>query len=168
MRRAAVITFHEVLLVFTRQFKALLRIAGFFAASWAVVGAAIGAFVGSDLTGETAVVSAIRFAVMYATAGGIAGTTTAWLAARAERGRQLRDIPTWRLAGWGLLGGVAPAAMFGFLALIAGAPVSGVLPLIGLGVVGGGVSGLIAGSASAAAKKVAPSDNDTAPRLPAG
>ena len=154
-------------MTFSRQFKALLRIAGFFAGIWAVVGAAIGAFVGSTATGETALAAAIRFALMYATAGGIAGTTAAWLAARVERGRQLREIPTWRLAAWGVLGGAAPAAMFGFLALIAGAPVSGVLPLIGLGVLGGGVSGLIAGTASAAAKRVPSSDPDTTPRLPA-
>lgn len=154
-------------MAFSRQFKALLRIAGFFAGTWAVVGAAIGTLVGSAATGDTAPAAALRFALMYATAGGIAGTTTAWLAARAETGRQLREIPTWRLAAWGVLGGVAPAAIFGFLALIAGAPVSGVLPLLGLGVVGGGVSGLIAGTASAAAKRVRSSNPDTAPRLPA-
>jgi hypothetical protein len=154
-------------MAFSKPFKALLRIAGFFAGTWAVVGAAIGALVGSTATGDTALAAAMRFALMYATAGGIAGTTTAWLAARAETGRQLHDIPTWRLAAWGVLGGAAPAAIFGFLALVAGAPVSGVLPLLGLGVVGGGVGGLIAGSASAAAKRVRPSDPDTVPRLPA-
>ncbi len=154
-------------MAFSRQFRALLRIAGFFAGTWAAVGAAIGALVGSAATGETVLAAAIRFALMYATAGGIAGTTTAWLAARAETGRQLLDIPTWRLAAWGVLGGVAPAAIFGFLGLIAGAPVSGVLPLLGLGVIGGGVSGLIAGSASAAAKRVRPSEPDPTPRLPA-
>ena len=152
---------------FSRQFKALLRIAGFFAGTWAVVGAAIGALVGWAATGDSALVAALRVALMYAIAGGIAGTTTAWLAARAETGRQLRDIPTWRLAAWGVLGGVAPAAIFGFLGLIAGAPVSGVLPLLGLGILGGGVSGLIAGSASAAAKRLRPSAPDPAPRFPA-
>lgn len=150
----------------SRQFKALLKIAGFFAGVWAVVGAIIGALVGAPATGEAALAAAIRFALMYATAGGIAGTTTAWLAARAETGRQIGEIPTWRLAAWGVLGGVAPAAIFGFLGLVAGAPVSGVLPLLGLGIIGGGVTGLIAGSATAAAKRVGSGDSDTAPRLP--
>jgi len=157
----------ESSVAFSKQFTALLRIAVFFAGAWAVVGAVIGALIGAAATGETALAAASRFALMYAMAGGIAGMTTAWLAARAERGRHLRDIPTWRLAGWGVLGGMAPAATFGVLALIAGAPVSGVLALLGLGVIGGGVSGLIAGSASAAAKRVRSSDSDTAPRLPA-
>lgn len=149
----------------SRQFKALLRIAGFFAGTWALVGAAIGAFVGSAGTGETALATVVRLSLMYATAGGIAGTSAAWLAARAETGRQLRDIPTWRLAAWGVLGGVTPAATFGFLAFIAGAPISGVLPLIRLGILGGGVSGLIAGTASAAAKRVPSADPEAAPRL---
>lgn len=154
-------------MAFSRQFKALLRIAGFFAGTWAAVGAAIGAVVGSGATGETVLASAIRFALMYATASGIAGTTTAWLAARAETGRKLHDIPVWRLAAWGVVGGVAPAAIFGFLGLIAGAPMSSVAALLGLGVIGGGVGGLVAGSASAAAKRVRPSDPDPVPTLPA-
>jgi hypothetical protein len=154
-------------MAFSRQFRALLTIAGFFAGTWAVAGAAIGAVVGSDATGETALAAAVRFALMYATAGGIAGVTTAWLTARAETGRDLSDIPTWRLAGWGVLGGMAPAAMFGLLGLVAGAPASAVLPLLGLGVVGGGVSGLVAGSASAAAKRVRLADPDTKPGITA-
>lgn len=153
-------------MVFSRQFKALLRIASVFAGTWAAVGVAIGALAGSAATGESAMVSALRFALMYATAGGIAGATTAGLVASTESGRQLHDIPTWRMAGWGVMGGVAPAAIFALLGLVAGTPLSGVLPLLGLGVVGGGVSGMIAGSASAAAKAVRPPAPDTTPMLP--
>jgi hypothetical protein len=154
-------------MAFSRQFQALLKIAGFFAGTWGLVGAVVGLFIGSSATGDPVAAAAARFALMYATAGGIAGTTAAWLVARAETGRRLRDIPTWRLALWGVLGGVAPAAIFATLGLVAGAPMGSVVALLGLGVVGGGVSGLVAGSASAIARRVRAPDAAPEPRLPA-
>lgn len=152
----------------SRQFKALMKISGFFAGAWAVAGAAIGAFVGTGAVGGTIGSAVLRFALMYGLAGGIAGVTTAVLAARVERGRRVNDIPVWRLTAWGVLGGATPAAIFGFLALIADAPISGVVPLLGLGAIGGAVSGLIAGSAAAATKTRSLPERDDPAELTAG
>jgi len=155
-------------MAFSRQFTASVKIGGFFAVAWAGAGTAIGAFAGAGAGGGTVGFAVLRFALMYGLAGGIAGVTTAVLAARVERGRRLKDIPTWRLAVWGVVGGAAPAAMFGFLALVAGAPIGGVVPLVGLGVLGGAVSGAIAGSAAAAAKSPLLYEPDEHPGLTAG
>ena len=154
-------------MAFSKQFRALGRITAFFAGVWAAVGAVLGAVAGPSVTGESALAAAMGFALMYGTVGAIAGATTAVLTARAETGRQLGHIPTWRLATWGVVGGLAPAVLFAALGfVVGGAPVSELLPLLGLGVVSGGVGGLIAGSASAAAKRARLSESNE-PRLPA-
>ena len=155
-------------MTFSRQFRALVRITGFFAGVWATVGAVVGALTGPSITGESVFSAAIGFALMYGTVGAIAGAATALLTARAETGRQLGQIPTWRLAAWGVVGGMAPAVLFGTLAFfIGGASVGELLPRVGLGVVSGGVGGLVTGSASAAAKRARFPESDQAPRLPA-
>ena len=111
--------------------------------------------------------AAMGFALMYGTVGAIAGATTAFLIARAETGRRLGQIPTWRLAAWGIVGGLAPAVLFAALGfVVGGASVSELLPLLGLGVVSGGAGGLISGSAAAAAKRPRLPENNE-PRLPA-
>lgn len=154
-------------MAFSKKFQALGRITGFFAVAWAAVGAVLGAVAGPSITGESAFAAAMSFALMYGTVGAIAGATTAFLIARAEIGRQLGQIPTWRLATWGVVGGMAPAALFAALGfVVGGAPVSELLPLLGVGVVSGGVGGLISGSAAVAAKRARLSESN-GPRLPA-
>ena len=151
----------------SKQFRALGRITGFFAGVWAIVGAVLGAIAGPSVTGESAVAAAMGFALMYGTVGAMAGATTALLTARAETGRSLGQIPTWRLAAWGVVGGLAPAVLFAALGfVVGGAPVSELVPLLGLGVVSGGVGGLISGSAAAAAKRARLSAS-SGPRFPA-
>lgn len=152
----------------SKQFRALARITGFFAGVWAAVGAVLGALVGPTITGDSVLAGAISFAVMYGTVGAIAGATTALLTARAESGRHLSHIPIWRLAAWGVVGGMAPAGLFGALAFfIGGASLSQLLPLLGLGLVTGGVGGLISGSASAAAKRARLTESNKPPRVAA-
>jgi hypothetical protein len=151
----------------SKQFRALGRITAFFAVAWAAVGAVLGALAGPSVTGDSAVAAAMSFALMYGTVGAIAGATTALLTARVETGRQLSEIPTWRLATWGVVGGLAPAVLFAALGfVVGGAPLRELVPLLGLGVVSGGVGGLISGSASAAAKRARLSASN-GPRLPA-
>lgn len=155
-------------MAFSKQFRALARITGFFAGVWAAVGAVLGALAGPSITGESILSGAVGFALMYGTVGAIAGATTALLTARAETGRPLSHIPTWRLAVWGVVGGLAPAVLFGALAFfIGGAPVSELLPLLGVGLVSGGVGGVISGSASAAAKRARLTESNTPPRVAA-
>ena len=151
----------------SRQFRALTRIAGVFASVWGVVGGLVGVVLGPGITGDTALSSAMTFALMYGTAGAISGVVTALLVARTESGRRIGDMRTWRVAASGVVGGLAPAMLFGGLGVIVGgASLSEVLPLLGLGVVGGLVSGTISGSASAAAK-AALDRGEPLPQVPA-
>lgn len=151
----------------SKQFRALGRITAFFALVWAAVGAVLGALAGPSVTGESVAAAAMGFAFMYGTVGAIAGATTGWITARAESGRQLGQIPTWRLATWGVVGGLAPAMLFAALGfVVGGAPLSELLPLLGLGVVSGGVGGLVSGSASVAAKRARLAKSN-GPHLPA-
>jgi len=134
------------------QFKALGRVSGFFAAIWAAAGALVGAILGPSVLATSALEGLASFALMYGTAGGIAGAATALLVARAESGKDVTTLGPGRIAAWGMLGGSAPAGLFGALGLLAGAPVTAVAPLLGLGLVGGAVGGLVTGSAVAVAK----------------
>ena len=155
-------------MAFSKQFLALARITAFFAGVWATVGAVLGALAGPSITGESALSSALGSALMYGTMGAIAGASTALLTARAETGRQVSHIPTWRLTIWGVVGGMAPAVLFGTLGFfIGGLPVRELLPLLGLGLVSGGVGGLISGSAVAAAKKARLTESNPPPRVSA-
>jgi len=136
----------------SRQFKALARISGLFGTAWAAVGGAIGFAVGPSQIGDGRGIAALSFAFMYGCVGAIAGLITAMVISRAERGREAGSVPMWRMTEWGVLGGVAPAALFGALGLLAGAPPSAVWPLAGIAVIGGGIGGLITHSTSSAAR----------------
>jgi hypothetical protein len=106
--------------------------------------------------------------IIYGCVGGITGAVTALLIGRAEFGRRIDELPTWRMAAWGFLGGIGPAVFFGSTgAIFFGASASEVLGLLGAGLVTGGVGGAISGSASAAAKRAALSERETHPELPA-
>jgi hypothetical protein len=137
----------------SRQFKALARASAFFAGVWASIGAIVGAIWGPSLIGSSVISGLTNFAFMYGTTGAIAGAVTALLLARAESGRNLKEVRSSRVAGWGLLGGIAPAGLFSAMALLAGAPLGAVAPLWGLGLAGGIVGGLVTTSATVAAKK---------------
>ncbi len=146
----------------SRRFKALFKIAGLFSSLWAALGVLVG-LLGAGTTPSTI----LTYGIMYGAVGGISGIVTALLVARAESGRSIQEVRTWRVAGWGIAGGIAPAALFSALGLAFGAPASALLPLLGLGVVGGGLGGIVSGSASVAAKRAALADGDTPPELPA-
>ena len=155
-------------MIFSKQFRALGRITGLFAGVWAAVGAVLGALGGASLPGESLFSAVLGSALMYGTVGAIAGATTALLTSRVERGRQLGAIPTWRLTAWGVVGGMAPAVLFGALALVIGdAPIREVVPLLGLGLGSGAVGGMVSGSASAAAKRARLTGRDEPPRVAA-
>lgn len=132
----------------SRQFRALGRISGFFAAVFGAVGVVTGA-----LTVGLVPSTVLLYATAFGALGGISGAVTALLVARSETGRSIEDMPTWRMTFWGLLGGAAPAAFFALLGLIFEGSPEVLQPLLGLGVLGGGLGGVISGSAAAAAKK---------------
>jgi hypothetical protein len=142
-----------IAMAFSRQFRALLKITSVFAAVWAAVGGLLGAFRGPDIIGGTALGAAITLAIPYALFGAMAGAMTVLLAARSESGKDISQVPAWRVGAWGAIGGVAPPLLLSGMGLVFfGASVSAVLPLLALGVVGAGVGGVISVAASAAAK----------------
>ena len=154
-------------MVFSPQFRALAKLTTLFAGAWAVVGGVLGAVRGAALTGQSVASATLNFAVMYAVVGAIAGIVTSLVVARAERGRSVRDLSAGRFAVWGVLGGLAPPALLGALGLLAGAPLIAVLPLAGLGVVGGAIGGVASASAVTAVKRNALREPDSPPELPA-
>jgi hypothetical protein len=141
----------------SKQFRALGRITALFGAVWAVAGAVLGVIAGPSMTGDATLTAAATFAVMYGLVGAIAGATTAFLIACAEVGRQVADISKQRLTMWGVAGGIAPAALFAALAFsVGGASGSQLLPLVGLGVLSGGLGGFVSGAAATSGHKPSP------------
>lgn len=140
-------------MAFSRQFRALWKITGVFAAVWAAVGGIIGAIRGPDIIGGPIIGAAITLAVPYGLFGGMAGAMTVLLAARSGSGKDIRQVPAWRVGVWGAIGGIAPPLLLSGIGLVFfGASVSAVLALLPLAVVGAGVGGVISLAASAAAK----------------
>jgi hypothetical protein len=149
-------------MAFSRQFKALAKIGGFFAAAWGAVGTIVSMVAGGPL-----LPSLMTFGVMFGAAGGISGIVTALLVARGEADRAVREVPTWRAALWGILGGVAPAAGLAAIVAASSAP-HAVVPLLVLGAVSGLVGGAITGGAVASAKRAERLEGAEQPRLGPG
>jgi len=154
-------------MAFSRQFRALGKITGFFAAAWGVVGVLVAALSGVGADGGAVLASMYTLGIIYGCVGGITGAVTALLIGRAESGRRVDELPSWRIALWGLLGGIAPAVFFGSIGGVFGATVSELLGLLAAGLVSGGFGGVISASASAAAKRTALSEREAPPELPA-
>jgi len=132
----------------SRQFKALGKITAFFAGVWGAVGVVTAA-----LTAGVASSTLLAFSVAFASAGAISGLATALLVARGERGRRFEEIPAWRSTLWGVLGGGAPAAVFGILALLFAGNPSAIVSLMGLAAFGGVIGGTITTSAHVAGRQ---------------
>ena len=156
----------KVRLALSRQFKALGRIGGFFAGAWGAIATFVGMFGGGTIHPSFFLPSLLTFGVMFGAVGGISGIGTALLIARAESGRELGEVPIWRVTFWGFLGGFTPGALFALLALTLGATdVLGLLLAVSL--FSGGIGSAISGSAAAAAKRIGHGDHEDQPRLPA-
>ena len=133
----------------SRQFRALGLMSGLFAGLWATGGVVLGVIAGPSMIGESVISAASAFALLYGLVGAISGAVSALLIARAERGRQVEDIPKPRLTMWGVIAGGAPAALFAAVALaVGGVTGSHLLPLVGMGVLSGGAGGFVLGSAA--------------------
>ena len=148
--------------MFTRQFKALGRIAAFFAGTWGAVGTLL-----SVLGGGPLLPSLLTYGLLFGAVGGVSGLATGLLLARGESGRRFEEVPVWRAALWGFLGGFMPAGLFAGLAIAFGTVAAAIMPLLVLGVVSGtGMAGLAA-FVSDAAKKTQLGASDGGPSLPA-
>ena len=146
---------------FSRQFKALGRIAAVFAGAWTLVGTGL-----SMLAGGPFVPSLLTFGVMAGAVGGISGITTGLVLARAESGRTVEELATWRASLWGFLGGFGPAGLLAAIAVVLPTP-DVIGPLLVLGTVSGGVVAGLSGSLSVAAKRAEIAAADDQPTLPA-
>ena len=150
----------------SRQFKAMGRISGLFAGAWGAVATFVGMLGGGAFHPSLFLPSLLSFGVMFGAVGGMSGISTALLIARAESGRELGDVPIWRVTVWGFLGGFTPGGMSALLALTLGA--TDVLALlIVASLISGGMGSAISGSAAAAAKQVASGATEAHPKLPA-
>lgn len=145
----------------SRQFRALGKITAFFAGVWGAVG-----LVTAALTAGLASSTLLAFGVSFASAGAISGLATALLVARVEGGRRFEEIPAWRSTLWGVLGGGAPAAVFGILALLFAGNPSAIVSLMGLAAFGGVIGGTIATAAHAAARRGELPSGDAVDLLP--
>ena len=138
-------------MAFSQQFRALLKFAGFWAVSWALLGTAI-AMVRWAASPELSFTSSglgswiLNHAVAYGALGSISGLYMGLLLAQIERGRRAENITPRRIALWSVLGGTAPAILFTALALLFGAPAAAYLPLLGLGIISATGSGILATS----------------------
>ena len=157
-------------MIFSRQFRALLNFAGWWAVPWGLAGAALAVArwlaSGAPYPGASLGVWVLSHVLGYGALGLISGLDVGLLLARQEGGRRVEDLSTRRVALWGAIGGAGPAVLFAALGVIVGAPPIVYLPLLGLGLVSAAVSGGLATAAVAAAKSRALPPDRESPRLP--
>ena len=139
------------LMAFSRQFRALLKLAGLWAIPWTALG--VGVAIIRWVTGPEIASTAsslgnwiLSHAVGYGALGAISGLYLGLLLSRIERGRQAEKIPLRRVALWSGVAGAIPPILFAGLGLVFGAPGVVYLPLLGLGVFSAVVSGSLATS----------------------
>lgn len=152
-------------MIFSRQFRALGRIAAAFAGAWAAIGGLIAFLTGSSAPDGRLLGWISTHLFMYGALGAISGLVTGLLV--AEAGRRVERLTTRGVALWGIIGGLAPVALFGTLGLVFGAPANALLALVAVGVVSAGLGGAMTVSAAAVARRGAISPAPTTPRLPA-
>ncbi len=150
----------------SRQFRALLKFAGFWALPFAALGAVMAFFRWTSPDSSLPAAASLARWVLthllgYGGLGLISGLNAGLLLARAERGRRVEELSTGRVALWSAIGGAGPAVLFAVLGKAFGAPAGVYLPLVGLGVVSAAVSGAIAiGVVAAANRGVLPTPSD--------
>jgi hypothetical protein len=133
----------------SRQFRALLRLAGVWSIPWTLIGAGIAVLrwvsgVGTPPT-EISLIGWIGMhALGFGAVGLISGINVGLLLARAERGRRVEELSPRRVGLWSVIGGAGPPALFAGLGLVFGAPAAVLVPLIGLGVLSAAISGGVA------------------------
>jgi hypothetical protein len=156
-------------MIFSRQFRALLRFAGVWAIPWCVIGAGL-ALVrwltsGGTLAGQSLGVWVLNHVLGYGALGLLSGLFVGLLLARQEEGRRVEDLSARRMALWGAIGGAGPAVVFAAVGVVVGAPTIVYLPVLGLGLLSAVVSGGLATAAVASGKGRRLPPGDEAPTL---
>jgi len=132
-------------MAFSRQFRALLRLAGLWAIPWTLIGSALAVvrwLVAGQVvpSGQTLGSWILLHALGYGALGLISGIDVGLLLGWMDRGRSIEEIPPRRLALWSAIGGAGPALLFAGLGLAFGASAAVLVPLLGLGAVSAGIS----------------------------
>lgn len=156
--------------IFSRQFRALLKLAGLWTIPWLAIGVAVAVYrwvAAGDFppTDQSLAGWILTHLIGYGALGLIAGLYLGLLLARGEQRRRLEQVSTGRIALWGAVGGAAPPVLFGALGLIFGAPAVVYLPLVGLGLASAAISSSVAVSAFVAAKRRTLQEPPEAPTL---
>ena len=110
--------------------------------------------------------SILTYGGIFGAVGAVSGITTGLALARGESGRSVEQIPTWRAALWGFLGGFAPAGLLGGLAFALGTVAAAFVPIVVVGCVSGAMTAGLAASVSVAAKRISGGGSAEQPSLP--
>jgi len=159
-------------MIFSRQFRALLKLAGLWAIPWATLGVVVAIIRWTTSPEIPSTVPSLagwifNHALAYGAMGAISGLYLGLLLARLERGRQAEEIPRGRIVLWSGLAGAVPPILFAALGLIFGAPGVMYLPLLGLGCFSAFVSGSLATSTLAVVQRRVLAKPDDRPELKA-
>ncbi len=157
-------------MTFSRQFRALLRLAFLWAIPWAMTGAVLGILAWLRRGTPQPPIQPLPLSIylsMYVpeiTALGVmsglsAGLVLSW----TERGRDLSAVSASRAVAWGILGGMLPLIVLGAYGLGFSLPAANLQGILLTGVLTAVASGSIAGLTLSAAKR-AKLDAPVAPR----
>ena len=142
--------------MFTRQFRALFRMAGLWAVPWSLTGIGVACYqwittgvASAGSLGGLVLVHALTFGAI----GLICGLDIGLLFSHGERGRRIEELSSRRVAWWGALGGATPPIVSGIVAAFAGAPVTVSATLIGMGLVSAAAGAAALVSAVEAARR---------------
>ena len=157
-------------MAFSRQFRALLKLAGLWALPWTTLGVVVAIIrwvTGPDVSTTAPSLGNWIFshALSYGALGAISGLYLGILLARIERGRRAEDVPLRRVAVWSGVAGAIPPILFAGLGLVFGASVGVFLPLLGLGAFSAVVSASLATTTLAAVQRRALSEPTDRPKL---
>jgi hypothetical protein len=132
-------------MLFSRQFRALAKLAGLWALPWCLLGAGVGIYRAAtsvDLPppGQSLAAFILTHVVAIGCFGLIAGLGLGLALVRVTRSDTVTHPSLRRVVFWGSVGGAAPAALFATLGLLFGESVATFGPLLTLGI-GGAVVG---------------------------
>lgn len=145
-------------MTFSKQFRALIRLAGILAIPWTILGVVVAGvrwITRPDLASTVPSLAGwiLNHAIAYGALGLLSGVYLGLLLARIEHGRRVEEVSLRRMALWSGAAGAFPPVLFAGLGLVFGAPGTVYLPLLGLGLFSAVLSGGLATSSLAAAQR---------------
>lgn len=149
-------------MLFSRQYRALWKLAGLWAIPWTIVGAVLGilGYPGYLELARSFAMPMLGYVALNALAfgaiGQVSGLCTGLVLARAERERESSQLSLGRTALWGVLGGFVPFAVIAVFAWLLVTTGTNLGLIVGLGAANGVLSGaLVAGAVQVARRGTA-------------